>query len=371
MVAGGFRATTDESEVGAAGRHRDLRADPAVGGRRPRPDRGAGRTETAGRLLQPRHAGGRWSRPPTRAPPTRSSGPMLEKASGLSAGVDFHLAFSPERIDPGNPVYGLAEHPQGRRRPHPGLHRRRRRGSTARSATRWSRPSRPRGRDGQAAGEHLPARQHRAGQRDGRSSATSSASTCGTRSAARPPSRSASSRSTRAPASAGTASPSTRTTCPTRSARWVTRSASSSWPRRSTAGCRATSSTAPPSCSTGTPSRSTAPRCCCSGVTYKQDIADQRESPGPADRPQAAAPAAPCSPTTTRTCRTGRSTASRCAAAADLDADVADRRPGHPAAGAQRVRPGADRRRGPAAASTPAASWPPAGRAVSPGIETL
>ena len=27
---------------------------------------------------------------------------MLEEGSGLKAGVDFHLAFSPEREDPGN-----------------------------------------------------------------------------------------------------------------------------------------------------------------------------------------------------------------------------------------------------------------------------
>ena len=31
--------------------------------------------------------------------------PLLEKVSGLTAGVDFSLAFSPERIDPGNPQY--------------------------------------------------------------------------------------------------------------------------------------------------------------------------------------------------------------------------------------------------------------------------
>jgi UDP-N-acetyl-D-glucosamine dehydrogenase len=37
--------------------------------------------------------------------------PLLEK-SGLVAGVDFHLAFSPERIDPGNPVYGVANTPK-------------------------------------------------------------------------------------------------------------------------------------------------------------------------------------------------------------------------------------------------------------------
>ncbi|MEV5569121.1 nucleotide sugar dehydrogenase [Spirillospora sp. NPDC052269] len=37
--------------------------------------------------------------------------PILEE-SGLVAGVDFHLAFSPERIDPGNPVYGVRNTPK-------------------------------------------------------------------------------------------------------------------------------------------------------------------------------------------------------------------------------------------------------------------
>ena len=37
--------------------------------------------------------------------------PILEE-SGLRAGVDFHLAFSPERIDPGNPVYGMRNTPK-------------------------------------------------------------------------------------------------------------------------------------------------------------------------------------------------------------------------------------------------------------------
>jgi UDP-N-acetyl-D-glucosamine dehydrogenase len=32
-------------------------------------------------------------------------GPILEKGSGLTAGVDFHLAFSPERVDPGRTDY--------------------------------------------------------------------------------------------------------------------------------------------------------------------------------------------------------------------------------------------------------------------------
>jgi len=38
--------------------------------------------------------------------------PILEERSGLSAGTDFHLAFSPERIDPGNPTWNLRNTPK-------------------------------------------------------------------------------------------------------------------------------------------------------------------------------------------------------------------------------------------------------------------
>ena len=37
---------------------------------------------------------------------------VLEAGSGLKAGVDFHLAFSPEREDPGNPDSKVAEIPK-------------------------------------------------------------------------------------------------------------------------------------------------------------------------------------------------------------------------------------------------------------------
>ena len=37
--------------------------------------------------------------------------PLLE-AGGLVAGVDFHVAFSPERIDPGNPTFGVKNTPK-------------------------------------------------------------------------------------------------------------------------------------------------------------------------------------------------------------------------------------------------------------------
>ncbi|MDZ7674081.1 MAG: nucleotide sugar dehydrogenase [Acidimicrobiales bacterium] len=39
-------------------------------------------------------------------------GPLLEAGSGLAAGPDFHLGYSPERIDPGNATYRLENTPK-------------------------------------------------------------------------------------------------------------------------------------------------------------------------------------------------------------------------------------------------------------------
>ncbi|TFC63500.1 nucleotide sugar dehydrogenase [Cryobacterium sp. TMT2-15-1] len=38
--------------------------------------------------------------------------PLLEERSGLIAGKDFHVGYSPERIDPGNKVWGFVETPK-------------------------------------------------------------------------------------------------------------------------------------------------------------------------------------------------------------------------------------------------------------------
>ncbi|GAA4686313.1 nucleotide sugar dehydrogenase [Streptomyces chumphonensis] len=38
--------------------------------------------------------------------------PILEKASGLTAGADFHVGFSPERIDPGNKAWPFEKTPK-------------------------------------------------------------------------------------------------------------------------------------------------------------------------------------------------------------------------------------------------------------------
>ncbi len=39
-------------------------------------------------------------------------GPLLDSGSGLVAGRDYLLAYSPERIDPGNPTYGIRNTPK-------------------------------------------------------------------------------------------------------------------------------------------------------------------------------------------------------------------------------------------------------------------
>ena len=39
-------------------------------------------------------------------------GPLLDAGSGLVAGRDYQLAYSPERIDPGNPTYGIRNTPK-------------------------------------------------------------------------------------------------------------------------------------------------------------------------------------------------------------------------------------------------------------------
>ena len=38
--------------------------------------------------------------------------PILEKESGLTCGIDFYLGFSPERVDPGNPIFKTKNTPK-------------------------------------------------------------------------------------------------------------------------------------------------------------------------------------------------------------------------------------------------------------------
>ncbi len=111
MLAAGFRATT--SEPGAGEPDTIIICVPTPLSEADGPDLTAVRaaSDTAGRLLR---RGTLVVLESTTYPGTTDElvGPILEKASGLSAGVDFNLAFSPERIDPGNPVYGLRNTPK-------------------------------------------------------------------------------------------------------------------------------------------------------------------------------------------------------------------------------------------------------------------
>jgi UDP-N-acetyl-D-glucosamine dehydrogenase len=111
MLAAGFRATADETTLNA--QDVIVICVPTPLSEADGPDLSAVRAaaQTAGRLLK---AGTLVSLESTTYPGTTEEvvRPLLEKASGLTAGIDFWLAFSPERIDPGNPVYGFRNTPK-------------------------------------------------------------------------------------------------------------------------------------------------------------------------------------------------------------------------------------------------------------------
>ncbi len=111
MLAQGFRAVCDEAQAGTA--DVIVICVPTPLSVADGPDLSAVRaaTATAGRLLRP---GALVSLESTTYPGTTDEvvRPLLEKVSGLSAGIGFSLAFSPERIDPGNPQYGLRNTPK-------------------------------------------------------------------------------------------------------------------------------------------------------------------------------------------------------------------------------------------------------------------
>ena len=112
MAAAGFRATADPASV-------DPLPDvtvicvPTPLSESDGPDLAAVKsaTESAAKLLKP---GALVVLESTTYPGTTDEivRPMLEKASGLAVGIDFHLAFSPERIDPGNERFGMRNTPK-------------------------------------------------------------------------------------------------------------------------------------------------------------------------------------------------------------------------------------------------------------------
>jgi nucleotide sugar dehydrogenase len=111
MVAGGFRATTDLASVGNPDVVVICVPTPLSESDGPDLTAVKAATESAAKLLR---AGTTIVLESTTYPGTTEEviRPMLEKACGLTAGLDFHLAFSPERIDPGNAVYGVRNTPK-------------------------------------------------------------------------------------------------------------------------------------------------------------------------------------------------------------------------------------------------------------------
>ena len=167
--AAGRRADRGDHRPRAARRLRrghDLRADAARPSARARPRlrrlrgplAGGGPARGPARRARVDHLPGHHPRPPDAA--------LLEE-SGLRAGTDFHLAFSPERIDPGRTDHTIRTTPKLVGGLTPDLPRPRgrallpdlRRGRAAVLARG--------GRAGEAPREHLPLGQHRPGQRAG------------------------------------------------------------------------------------------------------------------------------------------------------------------------------------------------------------
>ncbi|AWB91128.1 nucleotide sugar dehydrogenase [Aeromicrobium chenweiae] len=110
MISLGFTASTDETVLADA--DAIVICVPTPLSLEGEPDLGAviAATTTIARQLRPGHLVVLES---TTYPGTTDEvvRPILEKG-GLVAGVDFHLAFSPERVDPGNPTYGIANTPK-------------------------------------------------------------------------------------------------------------------------------------------------------------------------------------------------------------------------------------------------------------------
>jgi UDP-N-acetyl-D-glucosamine dehydrogenase len=111
MLASGFRATADEASIGRPATIVICVPTPLTADKGPDLTAVTAAAEMSSRLLRP---GALVVLESTTYPGTTDEvvRPLLEKGSGLAAGMDFGLAFSPERIDPGNPVFGIRNTPK-------------------------------------------------------------------------------------------------------------------------------------------------------------------------------------------------------------------------------------------------------------------
>ncbi|MEU6246375.1 nucleotide sugar dehydrogenase [Glycomyces sp. NPDC047010] len=111
MIGQGYTATTDASVQSRA--RAVVICVPTPLGEAGGPDLAAviGASRSAGQYLQ---RGALVVLESTTYPGTTEEvvAPILREESGLEPGADFRLAFSPERVDPGNPVYGIVNTPK-------------------------------------------------------------------------------------------------------------------------------------------------------------------------------------------------------------------------------------------------------------------
>ena len=215
----------------------DRAADAALGAARARPlDRPRARRGASPRACR-RASSSSSSRRPTPARPASALKPVLEE-SGLKAGEDFHLAFSPERVDPGREDWTTKTTPKvvG------GLTAE----CTRRAAELYASAldtvdaavvARGGGAD-EAAREHLPLGQHRARQRARAALRPDGTRHLGGRRRGSDEAVRLHALRARARASAGTASRSTRSTSRGRRASTTSTPSSSSSRARSTRTCR-------------------------------------------------------------------------------------------------------------------------------------
>ncbi|MBO0772222.1 MAG: nucleotide sugar dehydrogenase [Actinobacteria bacterium] len=111
MLAAGFTAISDEAALPRCDTVVICVPTPLSDGRGPDLTAVRAAAGTAGRLLRP---GMLVVLESTTYPGTTDEvvRPLLEEASGLAAGRDFALAFSPERIDPGNRAFAIRNTPK-------------------------------------------------------------------------------------------------------------------------------------------------------------------------------------------------------------------------------------------------------------------
>ncbi|MCY1140305.1 nucleotide sugar dehydrogenase [Actinoplanes sp. Pm04-4] len=111
MLAGGFTPTTDETLIADARNAVICVPTPLSEGDGPDLRAVTGAAAAIGRNLR---TGMLVVLESTTYPGTTDEvvRPLLEQESGLVAGFDFHLAFSPERIDPGNEQFGPSNTPK-------------------------------------------------------------------------------------------------------------------------------------------------------------------------------------------------------------------------------------------------------------------